>query len=158
MRPTKMSIASCGLRLPGLTRRNRQRVIIFGGRHHDFRQPKIKHLDRAIPPELDVRGLQVAMDDVPLVRRFERCRDLLGDRQRLPTMRFQDLDLNGGSRHGNPIQVALHALPREGVYVRSGARHNVAQRNDPRSRQLQDLLLRRKPMDDTFGHHLARGQ
>src|SRR5215813_5810417 len=66
---------------------------------------------------------------------------------------------NGGlSRHGNPIQVALHALAREGVYISRWAWHNVAQRNYPRSRQLQDLRLGRKPMDDTFGHHLARGQ
>ena len=32
---------------------------------------------------LDVRGLQIAMDDPLLVRRFERLRDLLRDRQRL---------------------------------------------------------------------------
>src|SRR5262245_48445926 len=66
---------------------------------------------------------------------------------------------NGGlSRHGNPIQVALHALAREGVYFSSWASRNIALRNYPRSWQLQELLLRRKPMDDTFGHHMARGQ
>lgn len=62
------------------------------------------------------------------------------------------------SRHGNPIQVALHALAREGVYISSRAGRNVARRNYPRSWQLQDLLLRRKPMDDTFGYQMARGQ
>src|ERR1017187_1641106 len=62
------------------------------------------------------------------------------------------------SRHGNPIQVALHALAREGVNIGSRAERNVARRNYPRPWQLQDLLFRRKPMDDTFGHQLAWGQ
>src|ERR1039457_4564162 len=62
------------------------------------------------------------------------------------------------SRQGNPIQGALHALAREGINIGSRAERNVARRNYPRSWQLQDLLLRRKPMDDTFGHQLAWGQ
>lgn len=88
------------------------------------------------------------------MRGFER----LGELVHLRRVDYVPPALNAGSRHGNPIQVALHALAREGVYIRSGARNNVAQRNYPRSWQLQDLLLRRKPMDDTFGHHLPRGQ
>ena len=45
--------------------------------------PKSKHLHRAVGSQLDVRGLQIAVDDPLLVRRFERLRDLLRDRQRL---------------------------------------------------------------------------
>jgi hypothetical protein len=33
--------------------------------------------------------------------------------------------LNAGSRHGNPIQVALHALAREGVCINSPAGHHI---------------------------------
>ena len=33
--------------------------------------------------------------------------------------------LNAGSRHGNPIQVALHALAREGVCISSPAGHHI---------------------------------
>jgi hypothetical protein len=32
---------------------------------------------------------------------------------------------NAGSRHGNPIQVALHALAREGVCISSPAGHHI---------------------------------
>src|ERR1017187_10200432 len=60
------------------------------------------------------------------------------------------------SRQGNPIQVTLHALAREGVNIGSRAERNVARRNYPRSWQLQDLLLGRKPMDYTFGHQMVR--
>ena len=47
-----------------------------------FRQPEVEHLDGAVRPDLDVGGLQIAMDDPLLVRRFERVGDLPGDRQR----------------------------------------------------------------------------
>src|SRR5580765_8381784 len=33
--------------------------------------------------------------------------------------------LNAGSRHGNPIQVALHTLAREGVCISSPAGHHI---------------------------------
>jgi len=61
-------------------------------------------------------------------------------------------------RQRNPVQVALHALAREGVYIHGRAGRNVVRKNYPRSWQLQDLLLRRKPMDDTFGYQMARGR
>src|SRR4029453_11758856 len=46
-------------------------------------QPEVQYLRRAVRANLDVRGLQVAMDDSLLVRRLERLGDLLGPRQRL---------------------------------------------------------------------------
>src|ERR1022692_3678256 len=64
---------------------------------------------------------------------------------------------NSASRHGNPIQVALHGLAREGVYIGSRAGRDVAPRNYPHSWQLQHLLLRRKAMDEALGHQMARG-
>jgi hypothetical protein len=42
----------------------------------------IEHLDSAIGPQLDVRRLQIAMDDAVLVCRFERIGDLPCDRKR----------------------------------------------------------------------------
>ena len=53
------------------------------GRLHRLRQAEVQHLHRAVGAHLDVRGLQIAMDDPLLVRGFERLRDLLRDRQRL---------------------------------------------------------------------------
>ena len=51
-------------------------------RLHRLRQPEVEHLHRAVGAHLDVRGLQIAMDDALLVRGFERVGDLLRDRQR----------------------------------------------------------------------------
>ncbi len=48
-----------------------------------LRQAEVEHLHRAIRPDLDIRGFQVAVDDALLVRRFERVGNLGGDRQRL---------------------------------------------------------------------------
>jgi hypothetical protein len=42
-------------------------------------EPEIEHLDRSVRPQLDVRGLQVAVDDSLFVGRFERVGDLPGD-------------------------------------------------------------------------------
>ena len=47
------------------------------------REAEIQHLHRAVGAQLDVRGLQIAMDDPLLVRRFESLGDLPGDRQGL---------------------------------------------------------------------------
>ena len=41
------------------------------------RQPEIEHLHHALRCELDIRRLQVAVDDAFLVRRLERVGDLL---------------------------------------------------------------------------------
>jgi hypothetical protein len=43
-----------------------------------FGEAKVQHLHRAIRPHLDVRGLQVTMDDSLVVRGFERFRNLPG--------------------------------------------------------------------------------
>ena len=45
-------------------------------------QAEVEDLDRAVPRQLDVRGLQVAVDDAVLVGVLEGLRDLLRDRQR----------------------------------------------------------------------------
>ena len=50
---------------------------------HRFRETEVQHLHRAVGADLDVRGLQIAMDDALLVRGFERVGDLLRDRQRV---------------------------------------------------------------------------
>ena len=46
-------------------------------------QAEVQHLHGAVRPHLDVGGLQIAVNDALLVRRFERFGDLLRDRQRL---------------------------------------------------------------------------
>ena len=53
------------------------------GRLQGLRQPEVQHLDSAVVAHLDVRRLEIAMDDALLVRRLERLGDLVGDWQRL---------------------------------------------------------------------------
>jgi hypothetical protein len=53
------------------------------GRVHRLREPEVEDLHRAISTHLDVRGLQIAMDDRLLVRGFECLGDLLRDGQRV---------------------------------------------------------------------------
>ena len=48
-----------------------------------LRQAEVEHLHRAVRRDLDVRGLQVAVDDALLVRGLERVGNLPRDRQRL---------------------------------------------------------------------------
>ena len=48
-----------------------------------FAKPEVQHLHGAVGAHLDVGGLQIAVNDALLVRRFERLGDLLRDRQRL---------------------------------------------------------------------------
>ncbi len=67
---------SCVGEFVGLRARRRRRV-------ERLRQPEVQHLDDAVVADLDVRRLQIAMDDALLVRRFERVGDLPGDGQRL---------------------------------------------------------------------------
>ena len=47
-----------------------------------FGQSEIENFHRAVNADLDIRRLQIAMDDPLLVRCFEAVRDLPGDRQR----------------------------------------------------------------------------
>jgi len=66
----------------GQAQRRRVREIrIYCLRLERLRQPEVQHLHRAIASHLDVGGLQVAMNDAVLVRRFQRVHDLLGNRQ-----------------------------------------------------------------------------
>ena len=48
-----------------------------------LRQAKIEHFDGAVRAHLDIRGLQITMDDAGIVRRSERVCDLTRDRSRL---------------------------------------------------------------------------
>ena len=48
-----------------------------------LRQAEVEHLDLAVARELDVRRLQVAVDDALVVGLLERFGDLLGDLERL---------------------------------------------------------------------------
>ena len=61
----------------------RARPATAGRRLQRLREAEVQHLHRAVRPHLDVRRLQIAMNDALLVRRFERLGDLLRDRQRL---------------------------------------------------------------------------
>ena len=47
-----------------------------------LREPEVQHLHRPVRAQLDVRGLEIAMDDALLVRGFKRFGDLFRDRQR----------------------------------------------------------------------------
>ena len=46
-------------------------------------EAEVEHLHRAVGADLDVGGLEIAMDDALLVRGVERVGDLARDRQRL---------------------------------------------------------------------------
>ena len=48
-----------------------------------FREAEVEHLHRSVGPQLDIRRLEIAMDDSALVRRFEGFGDLTRDGQRL---------------------------------------------------------------------------
>ena len=80
-------------------------------RIHRLREPEVEHLHRAVTADLDVGGLQIAMDDALLVRRFERLGDLSGDRQRLV-----DRDRAVGDPLGQIV--ALDQFHHEGVVAR----------------------------------------
>ena len=54
-----------------------------GVRVRELREAEVEHLHHAVRRDLDVRGLQIAMDDPLLVGGFERLGDLPRDRQRL---------------------------------------------------------------------------
>ena len=45
-------------------------------------QPEVEDFHCAVGPDLDVRRLEIAMDDALLVRGFKSFRDLFRDRQR----------------------------------------------------------------------------
>ena len=52
-------------------------------RIEDLRQAEVEHFHRPVSTHFDIRGLQVAVNDPVIVGRFERFRDLPGDRPRL---------------------------------------------------------------------------
>ena len=52
-------------------------------RFNRFRETEVQHLDRAVEPDLDIRGFEIAVDDPLLVRRFESLGNLSRDRQSL---------------------------------------------------------------------------
>ena len=80
------------------------------GRFHRLREAEVEHLHRAVGPHLDVRGLEIAVDDPLLVRRFERLGDLLRDRQRF-------VDRNRAARDALRQIVALDQFHHEGVHA-----------------------------------------
>ena len=57
-------------------------LVRVGARTERFGESEIEDLHRAVRPPLDVRGLQIAMDDALGVRCLERVGDLTGDVQR----------------------------------------------------------------------------
>ena len=63
-----------------------------------FASPKSKHLHGAVGPHLDVRGLEIAMDDPLLVRRFEGLGNLLRDGQGF---------VDGDRAAGDPLRQVL---------------------------------------------------
>ena len=73
------------------------------GRIERLGQPEVEHLHRAVGAQLDVGGLQVAVDDAVLVRRLERLGNLPGDRQRL-------VEGHGAARDPRAQILALHQL------------------------------------------------
>jgi hypothetical protein len=46
-------------------------------------EPEIQHFHHAVRPQLDIRRLEITVDDAVFVRGFERLGDLFRDGQRL---------------------------------------------------------------------------
>ena len=83
----------------GDVREVRRRAIAADG----LREAEVQDLDDAVRRDLDVRGLQVAVDDPFVVRGLERLGDLPRDRQRLAqrqscTVRGRCVDVGDRSR------------------------------------------------------------
>jgi hypothetical protein len=60
-----------------------RRECVGAGRVGGFGEAEIEHLDAVARGERDVRGLQIAVNDPSFVGRFERLRNLPGNRNRL---------------------------------------------------------------------------
>ena len=73
-----------------------------------FASPKSRTFTAPSGTQLDVRGFQIAMDDALLVRRLERFRNLLRNRQRL-------LDRHGAARQPLRQILALDEFHHEGL-------------------------------------------
>jgi hypothetical protein len=56
-------------------------LVTPAGGSTTLRQPEVEDLHRAVRADHDVGGLEIAVDDVLLMRRFERIGDLLRDGQ-----------------------------------------------------------------------------
>ncbi len=80
---------------------------------HRLREAKVEHLHRSIRPDLDVRGLQITVDDALLVRRGKRVGDLPRDWQHLVKPHRALRDVLGQRR-------AFDQLHDQRAYVLSG--------------------------------------
>ncbi len=92
-----------------------------GMRVERFGEAEVEHLHRAVRAHLDVRGLQVAVDDPLLVRGLERLRDLPGDGQCF-VERHLGLPRRSArsAKAGDALRqiFALHELHHERVHLR----------------------------------------
>ena len=83
-----------------------------------LRQAEVEQLDRAVRRDLDVGGLQIAMDDALVVRGFERVGDLPRDAERLVERNRSLLDPLGQRRPFDQLhhqRVLLDAVDRRDV-------------------------------------------
>ena len=71
----------------------------------DLGQPEVQHFDRTVAGDLDIRRLEVAMDNALLVRRFERLGDLARDRPYLVGGRSMRSDRRVSARRPAPAPV-----------------------------------------------------
>ena len=86
-----------------------------------LRKTEVEHLYRAVRPQLDIRGLQVAVDDALLVCGFEGLGDLFGDGEGLVDWNWPLCDAVRERR-------ALHQLHHEGA--RAARFFNAVNRGD----------------------------
>ena len=78
------------------------------GRGHGLGEAEVEDLDRAVGADLDVRGLEITMNDALLMRGFQRFRDLSRDGQDLG-------DGNGSARDVSGEVFALDEFHDEGA-------------------------------------------
>ena len=101
-----------------------------------LRQSEIQHLHCAIRPQLDVRGLQIAMDDALFVRRFQRFGNLPGDRQCLVERDRPLRDAVGERRAFDQLhhESADAVRPFEAIDLRDVGMIQRGERSSPRAR------------------------
>jgi hypothetical protein len=86
---------------------------VRAGSEDRFREAEVEHLDRAIRCDLDIGGLEIAVDDALFVRRFERLGNLSRDGEHLG-------DRHRSARDAVRERLALDQLEHECAEVVSG--------------------------------------
>jgi hypothetical protein len=141
-------------------RRDRRRLCRLGrsaGRLHGFRKAEVEDFGLTISRHRDVGGLEIAMDDAFVVRRFQRFRNLYGNRECFANRDRPARDtprqvLSGDQLHGEGMDVARLLKSEDLCDVR------VIERGEGLRFALESgnpVRVRRKRLGQDFDRHVA---